>query len=248
MTSAIDWTRHYADFTQSWIQPRFDNQSTLGTGCFTTAFGTGSCILYSPGVAKQIALNLHRTHTGVDLAINGPVLWVYGNQIPSVETNVGSYQMDAFTRERTAETEFISVADTLRAIRFSFNLTVPQLAEVMRVERRMIYAWISNNGMDSMQEGRRARLNLLYRIASKWASKAPLYGNFLHEGFPETGLTVYDLLTADQINPAAFDFAYDKLIAIKSSEDRRIAHVEEQRSKNMAIGIALKSAFKTLGA
>ena len=133
----------------------------------------------------------------------------------------------------------------LQAIRAAFGLNVSQMADVLHVKRMTIYTWLKENAMDTLHQGNRDRLLALYDIATRWSGNMPLSGPYLHERLP-MGASLFDLLTASQLDHDAILGTYEILVKTKGGNDRFRQHLQQQNTAARMGLPKLAVAFKNL--
>lgn len=130
----------------------------------------------------------------------------------------------------TAQTP-LTPAAMLNDIREAFGLNMTQLAQVMQSERITVYAWLRDDDIEKMREGKRQRLQQLHHIARMWHSYEPLAGRYLLEKLPGIGgQSVLELLCADVLDPPVFAAVYEQLARSTAPTVRAQRHRAEQKA------------------
>ena len=130
-------------------------------------------------------------------------------------------------------------AEMVEELRGAFGLNVTQLAQVLRIERITVYAWLRTDRMEKLNPANRGRLWRLYQIAKQWRTYAPLAGKYLVELLPGKNSTLLQMLCAEQLDPGGFAQAYELLARATSPGARVQRHRAEQR-------LALKKGIENL--
>lgn len=140
-----------------------------------------------------------------------------------------------------------SPAVMVNAIRDAFGLNVTQLAQAMQVERVTVYAWLRIDSMDKLHQSNSDRLYSLHRIAKLWQTFEPLAGGHLLEKLQPTQKSVMDMLSQDQLDPAAFTAAYEQLVKATAPTLRAMRHRAEQKAVGKKAVKALQQNIDKLG-
>ncbi len=252
-------TESYTELSNSLVPTYFKVHAGVGSGGSAVATSKGRSVLYDARVIAHFVRGIHN-HTGAVLweasggyLVSGHLFEHRHQDLAHEPGSLAAFvkqskpaNVDASYVAPTVAERALSLTDMLTAARTAFGLSVSQVANVMRVERVTIYAWMQSNSMDSVRGNNRGRLKTLHSIATEWASKPPLYGKFLQEQLPD-GSCVFDLLTAQELDPSALEKAYGALVAIQSTDKRKSAQARLQRETNRAVGVALENAFKNFG-
>jgi hypothetical protein len=143
-----------------------------------------------------------------------------------------------------AEPALTTPAEMVEALREAFGLNVTQLAQILRIERITVYAWLRTDRMEKLNPSNRSRLWRLYQIARQWRSYAPLGGKYLVEPIPGLDTTLFEMLCAAQLDPGEFSEAYEFLAKATSPTARAHRHRAEQRA---ALKKGLKNLHKNAG-
>jgi DNA-binding transcriptional regulator YiaG len=93
------------------------------------------------------------------------------------------------------ETEIYSPRDTLSTIRSHLSLSMKEIAQILKVERQTVYAWIG--GSSEPHPSNRNRLKEIYLIAKHWRtlSSSPI-GNLVRQ-IDSDGKCLVELLSED---------------------------------------------------
>ncbi len=136
-----------------------------------------------------------RIGSGGSGATNRMRIWLQGTNALIEECEPRSFSVDYES--------MTDVANKIASIRSSLSLKVREVAHVMLVERPTIYSWIS--GVAQPQKQNRNRLELIYRLATKWSEYSDLPLGHLRKEIGKEGKSVIDLLTAPDVDISSVD-------------------------------------------
>ncbi len=123
----------------------------------------------------------------------------------------------------------VAPAAMVETLRQAFGLNITQLAQVLRIERVTVYAWLRTQESGKLNPSNRRRLWILYRIAQRWCTYAQLPGKYLLECLQNTHTTVFEMLCADDLRSEEFHVAYEQLALAMGHQDRIRKHRIEQQ-------------------
>lgn len=165
-----------------------------------------------------------------DFALLTPTLLISSPRLV-LGTHVMAYAAPFAAPSLFAAQAPVTPAVMLNDIREAFGLNMSQLAQALQCERVTVYAWLREDDLSKLREGKRQRLQTLYQIARVWRGYSPLAGRVLLEKVPALqGRSVLDLLCADSLDPSAFASAYEQLARSTAPSVRAQRHRAEQRA------------------
>lgn len=162
------------------------------------------------------------------------------NMVLGTSINSATPLLHQYAAKPVDETlQLATTAEMVEAIRSAFNLNITQLAGVLRIERVTVYAWLRTEGVDKLHPSNRDRLQALFNLAKEWRRYTPLAGRYIVEVVPGMEKTLLELLNGDDLSPALFSTAYERLARATGTAARVLRHRAEQK-------IELKKATENL--